>query len=898
MLGLKAVATLAAAAALVHKAAAKAVFAHYMVGTVTQEHAQKDIDDAKALGFDGFALNIGDATQSFVSDTLSYMFPYAESVGFKLYVSMDVYASGDACYKKKTSCKGPFDYQWIWDGYKGSSAYYQVDGKALISTFSSGGFHDTNWTEWKDGLANDMFFMPDFDETDGYYKAADAWWDYWGDVVDGIFSWETAWPARKGYGGLTAGDVSVDMLPMAGAHNRSKPYMMGLSPLQYKNAYGTNVYRQGDLNLVKRMENILQMDPQPDYVQFITWNDGPESHYIGNLWVEQNNDTQPWFYANQEFWSHTAWQPLVASFIDAYKNGKKPTKMTPQSGQVTGAMWYKTILVDSVDCGYESAGQFYEKPDGFENGADDVWWSIILSPDAGTGWKYIVSGEEDHENVLSPGFNWGSSAGKVAGAQKLQVINPSGEVVMSATGGLCVDSGCPNLIYNSNYQVIGLEDGDNAKKCTAISDAEDTSCDGSGCKSTVFDGNGPSAWRNIDCTWFSVENASIDAATRWNTIFTESAWTDLNQYWLSNPHQGGLNYSNEARPIFWEIISNLVHGPEHMDCSKMADSVGCDDFVECNDVNHPAGYFILNGYVSIHNVPSLLCPVSTFFCLTLHTVLLEYTHCTNKTLTKIPFYADNPLQLSNLKDVTNALVGNGVTIIKDVIATEDTHLRTQFLTSSAVVLFWYSTIDSMNESLFNGTSASIDILHSLMTDGKLLETSFDVPSDQDITRIIEKAIFGLLIPLTWTLSPDTYNAVVVDSQSTCDKSNPLSTYISSSVAKSGYVCYNNNIYYLVDVVSLESSCESNSQGGQLCRDPDVRKLPGISALDGSSWGGVTVEDLVVGAVNTWTQMGNTSAFLDPSDIGALDDIYDQGIRSAGVVHIPVGTISELKKEID
>lgn len=30
--------------------------------------------------------------------------------------------------------------------------------------------------EWKNGLANDMFFMPDFDETDGYYEAADAWW--------------------------------------------------------------------------------------------------------------------------------------------------------------------------------------------------------------------------------------------------------------------------------------------------------------------------------------------------------------------------------------------------------------------------------------------------------------------------------------------------------------------------------------------------------------------------------------------------------------------------------------------------------------------------------------------------------------------------------------------------
>ena len=70
MPGQKAISALSAAAALVNSAAAKAVFAHYMVssasvqpkryfidsvsyfqvGTVTQEHAAQDIDDAMALG--------------------------------------------------------------------------------------------------------------------------------------------------------------------------------------------------------------------------------------------------------------------------------------------------------------------------------------------------------------------------------------------------------------------------------------------------------------------------------------------------------------------------------------------------------------------------------------------------------------------------------------------------------------------------------------------------------------------------------------------------------------------------------------------------------------------------------------------------------------------------------
>lgn len=34
-----------------------AVFAHYMVGTITEEQAHKDVMDAHALGLDAFALN-------------------------------------------------------------------------------------------------------------------------------------------------------------------------------------------------------------------------------------------------------------------------------------------------------------------------------------------------------------------------------------------------------------------------------------------------------------------------------------------------------------------------------------------------------------------------------------------------------------------------------------------------------------------------------------------------------------------------------------------------------------------------------------------------------------------------------------------------------------------------
>lgn len=63
---------------------------------------------------DAFALNIGDATQPFVMNSVTYLYEAANSIGdFSLFISMDVYASGAACYASGTSCKGPEDYATV-----------------------------------------------------------------------------------------------------------------------------------------------------------------------------------------------------------------------------------------------------------------------------------------------------------------------------------------------------------------------------------------------------------------------------------------------------------------------------------------------------------------------------------------------------------------------------------------------------------------------------------------------------------------------------------------------------------------------------------------------------------------------------------------------------------------
>ena len=437
----------------------KAVFAHYLVGTVTAEHANQDIDEAMAMGLDGFALNIGDPSADFLTLSLDNIFGYAEYRDFKLFISMDVYASGNACASGRSgACGGPIAYEPILKGRLGSSSWYLgPNGFPLISTYSSGGEHNDTWYEWELDFASTMFFIPDFDETLGYYTADPGWYAYWGGLVDGTFSWESAWPSRDGKGGEYPGDISPDLIVQTEMTKNNKSYMIPLSSLQYKNSYGANVYRAGDLNLPIRMEKILAMDTPPDFVQVITWNDGPEGHYIGNLWLEQNNDTQPMRYANQIQFPHHPWQTLITPFIDAYKSGGKAIDMAPVDGSpAVGAIWYKTIMKSSV-CPMAPNPNLYNAtpPDSFDTATDTMSYAIVIPPAAPS---YSLNAVSNGVVTVIPNLQQGLNYGSVdiqPGYQRMELVSGD-QIILAATGGRCISAGCPDCVYNMNPQVIAF----------------------------------------------------------------------------------------------------------------------------------------------------------------------------------------------------------------------------------------------------------------------------------------------------------------------------------------------------------------------------------------------------------------------------------------------------------
>ncbi len=96
---------------------------------MTPSHAQIDVDQAKALGIDAFAVNIGETSASWALNALEGLFAAAQKSNFKLFISMDFYQQHDINAFTKLAQK-----------YVGNSAYLRIDNRPVISTFSMGGY--------------------------------------------------------------------------------------------------------------------------------------------------------------------------------------------------------------------------------------------------------------------------------------------------------------------------------------------------------------------------------------------------------------------------------------------------------------------------------------------------------------------------------------------------------------------------------------------------------------------------------------------------------------------------------------------------------------------------------------------------------------------------------------
>lgn len=223
----------------------KGVFAHYMVclepsgpactladisqvcGLSSVEQAQTDVRDAKNLGVDAFALNVQNVVDSWATGAIEYLFTAAAQNDFHLFFSFDMAVLNE---------QDPTSFLPIFEQYASNDTYYKHDGKPFVSTFNGGIMQNGGeWTrKFREAIEADNitpYFVSDF----GLYSSssASASESIMGSLstysaVDGVFSWETAWPSQND--GLASILSSVtDKVGSDAAHATGKSYLMRTS---------------------------------------------------------------------------------------------------------------------------------------------------------------------------------------------------------------------------------------------------------------------------------------------------------------------------------------------------------------------------------------------------------------------------------------------------------------------------------------------------------------------------------------------------------------------------------------------------------------------------------------------------------------------------------------------
>lgn len=109
----------------------------------------------------------------------------------------------------------------------------------------------------------------------------------------------------------------------------------------------------------------------------------------------------------------------------------------------------------------------------------------------------------------------------------------------------------------------------------------------------------------------------------------------------------------------------------------------------------------------------------------------------------------------------------------------------------------------------------------------------------DVVAYIEKAFFSVLLPHGWALGGTA--VFVLDSGYACGTVDPEITFFNT--ARDGvnaWSCVDDKLYYLAGLSGNAKVCADT------CMPANFKRAPGVDKLDGNHWGGITVEDVIVG----------------------------------------------------
>ncbi|KAL2069976.1 hypothetical protein VTL71DRAFT_14656 [Oculimacula yallundae] len=571
-----------------------------------------------------------------------------------------------------------------------------------------------------------------------------------------------------------------------------------------------------------------------------------------------------------------------------------------------------------------------------------MYWSIDFNSGAGAGGlepeitKDGTCGATNGQKVCGNGFGdccsskggWcGSTAGHCgSGCQSGKCLTDF-ETADGTCGKLHGNSYCGNWTQGPCCSGSGFC-GKSTDHCNVNGGCQ-SGCDGNGFPIKQPTNNG-GKWENVQCTEKVVTDAALPPQDRWEGIDTTTALKAAFTYW--GTRKGGkLSFARE--------ISNFFNGPEGMQCesififitkistdhSAVNTANGCNAFLECDDTNHPAGYLILNAFVSLSNyynnfyfaidqahalVASTVSSIQgTFGDVKKNEKALQimldvfgityglFAASSWARLKPMPYFTNGRgIDFDTYKDSLNAAVSNGITILKDTQVKDKTLSVQNALEANVAAMSaaWYGAAAKTLKSLFDGSDNSIKLLTALIDGGKLQD--FVPPTSPEIKDTVIKSMYTFLIPMAWKAGGNVDTPFILDPNTDCataakwsDKDHEKILFMNRETAAKSGICLNNRVYYLVSARGGDP-CTQQTIGGIKCTGR-FTMLPGITTLDGSKWSGITRGTIIEGSMNSWSSNGRKNGLQQNDDklisIENLNKIVDKDILAPGVWVLPV-----------
>ncbi|KAJ5256682.1 hypothetical protein N7478_012786 [Penicillium angulare] len=418
------------------------VFAHFMIGITSDRHSASAYDDdmqrAKSLGIDAFALNIG--VDPYTDQQLEFAYDAAANNGMKVFISFDFnwWNTGQA------SAIGQKIAQ-----YATKPGQLMVDDKVFVSSFSGDGL---NVGALRAAAGRPIFFAPNFHPSYGTDIS----------TVDGLLNW-MAWP-NNGNNKAPSPGANVSVADGDKVYTNAlggKAYVAPVSPWFSTHfgpevSYSKNWVFPSDLLWYNRWNDVLSLGPR--FIEIVTWNDYGESHYIGPLKSPHTDDGASRWVNDMP---HDGWLEISKPFIAAFKAGASSPNNYITADQLI--YWYRPAPRDQncdatdtcmVTANNGSGNYFIGRPDGWQSMQDSVFVVSLLKSPATV-------------QVNSGGtvYQYNAPAGAYAKAVPMQVgvqafsIARDGQTVLSGTSLKPIIAGCVCGLYNFNAYVGTLPPG-------------------------------------------------------------------------------------------------------------------------------------------------------------------------------------------------------------------------------------------------------------------------------------------------------------------------------------------------------------------------------------------------------------------------------------------------------